>query len=299
MPPDSRGDEQGGGAIYRTAADPFGEFTPERPRGSVVGTLTRLLVVMTAIGVASMLAISCYCKPAAALATLLLPVGLLGLLSADLVWWVVTRRLWRAARSSIQDAQPGRVAIVGRIQPSHHGCLVSPVTGRSVVWASVETRLADLSGDDEVACEMAARDFWVSDGSGQLAYVVVSGAHVVGLGIGLRTIDEPDTELRAALARRLRERERAQVAALEPCRVRERALEPGAEVVVVGRARRERSDGGESDGRLVLQCGGGAADELLVAAWPPPGRYIFAACLGAIVVGALVPAVGLLMQVCQ
>jgi hypothetical protein len=207
------------------------------------------------------------------LLTLCLPSGLLCL---DLAHsnWSTSRRLRGASCVPIRETSGGVVAIRGRVLPSELGLLISPASGRSAVWARLKVKGDDPEGGAAgvtIKTFIAARDFLIDDGSGELAYVVANQARFEPHLFHTRWATPADPEMRAVLEARGIDR----LVGIDGRRrdVGEDILEPGDEVIAIGPSRRERPSEHDrhaaSVPRLILEGRGRGARSLLVAAWPP------------------------------
>jgi hypothetical protein len=171
--------------------------------------------------------------------------------------------LWRLARARAtpaKSAQPGRIAIRGRVVAGDTTPFVAPVSGQLAVWARVQAHAE--SNDPElrrtVSDLVAMRDFCIDDGSGELAHVELSGARVMSRSLAVTIVQALTPRLERYFQRHPPKRH-------DPiCAVDELALRLEDEVVVVARARRATADE-PHPGRLILD-GAGA----LVSRVPPP-----------------------------
>jgi hypothetical protein len=82
-----------------------------------------------------------------------------------------------------QDPGNGPVEVKGRIVPGEQGVLQTPFSGRHAVWCRVsvlEYRSSGRSGHwVTILREVDQREFFVDDGSGQMAKVIPVGAEVI------------------------------------------------------------------------------------------------------------------------
>ena len=169
----------------RDTGSAFEAFSPlDSPREPGVGCGTAILWI--AVGaIAAGASMSRYTgTPAAILSGAFL--GLALRVMPDCVkTWRRWRRLASVAYVSIRDARDGVVQIRGCIVPGEQGPIRSPCSGKQAVWARiVTTRWNGYSGRfgawEKVLDETARRDFFLDDGSGELARIDISGASIVG-----------------------------------------------------------------------------------------------------------------------
>ena len=91
----------------------------------------------------------------------------------------------RATPTSAIAQAPGNapVEIKGRIVPGEQGVLQTPFSGRHAVWCRVsvlEYRSSGRSGHwVTILREVDQREFFVDDGSGQMAKIIPAGAEVI------------------------------------------------------------------------------------------------------------------------
>lgn len=94
------------------------------------------------------------------------------------------KRILATPTSPIAQA-PGNapVEIKGRIVPGEQGVLQAPFSGRHAVWARITVMEHRQSGRSSywatIIKEVDQREFFVDDGSGQLAKIVPQGAEVI------------------------------------------------------------------------------------------------------------------------
>ncbi len=270
--------DEGPGTPYRAAtapADDFRDFAAspkERPSARAVA-----VIVAVTLGVLWLDLERVPWRVEACLSLIGLPIGLF-ILDRARSRRATSRRLLGASCTSTREASGGGVAIRGRVLASELGPLVSPPSGRAVVWTRVDVLRDGAEGLGRIASETAARDFQIDDGSGELAYVVAHGARFLPDNLKTRRITELEPRLRAFLEARGLESAHA---------VDEHVFEPGDEIIAVGPSRRVSVAAKEGEAatasRLVLAAGGRSAGELLVAAWPPSANATpaFVLALGA------------------
>jgi hypothetical protein len=249
-----------------TVTDPFSQFS-ETPSGTSRRVIAAVVIV-TAV-VAGLNIWSVTWSVAACLATATLPVGLLLLADARLRW-TVSRRLGRASYTPIRSTHGGPAAVRGHIVASEAGLLISPLSGRSAVWARLELFQDDVEGTTAIKSLTAARDFLIDDGSGELARVVAGRAWVTVESNPPHRMEEIDPATRAFLeARGLRWRASSNKGGGDERHLTETLLAPGDEVVAIGPALREPVTEAAAATQLILKGRIGRVDELLVATWPP------------------------------
>jgi hypothetical protein len=208
---------------------------------------------------------------------------------------------WAAAIPAVgvADAASGAgVKIVGRAVASEQGTLVSPFSGRAVVWSRVrlsKTHVVEVpwhgllprgidnpaywdpaTGDDLLQWrvefdETSVQAFLVDDGSGELARVYPYGARAI---VATKSVAECEylnsepSELQAFM------RARGHLTSMSmgsdrDTRFEEAALAPGDRVTVVGLAQR-RSAAPVSDGYRSLP-----SSELVFEADPEAGQWLY------------------------
>jgi hypothetical protein len=271
-----------------TVTDPFSQFS-ETPSGTSRRAIAAVITVTAIVAALNLWSVTW--SVAAYLATATLPVGLLLLADARLRW-TISRRLGRASYTPIRSTNGGPAAVRGHIVPSEAGLFISPLSGRSAVWARLEVFQDDVEGTTAIKSLTAARDFLIDDGSGELALVVAERAWVtVESNPPHRPphrIEEIDPATRAFLeARGLRGRASSNKGGGDGRHLTETVLAPGDEVVAVGPALRAPIAAGSAAAtQLVLKGRIGRVDELLVASWPPSAirRPTFVIPLGAAMV---------------
>ena len=187
------------------------------------------------------------------------------------------QRILATPTSAIAQA-PGNapVEIKGRIVPGEQGVLQTPFSGRHAVWCRVsvlEYRSSGRSGHwVTILREVDQREFFVDDGSGQMAKIIPAGAEVIldqQQIASSGTFNDAPPHLQAFLASRGHSTQ-SFLGFNKSMRYTEEVLAPNDPLYALGPSRREAgppvNDGYRMapSSQLVLGAGHGEANELIL-----------------------------------